>query len=110
MVSAIPSTVNETQTAIIQCKVLAANPVPSLVIRNANGLSITHTNGNVTLSSVTADQDGMYTCAASNGIGQPVTGNTTLTVNREFFTSKLFYFYSKSSAFLIFYFCYHCVN
>ncbi|XP_065056313.1 hemicentin-2-like [Rhopilema esculentum] len=81
MVSAIPSAVNETQTAVIQCKVLAANPVPSLAITNANGLSITHTNGNVTLSSVTADQAGMYTCTASNGIGQPVIGNTTLTVN-----------------------------
>ncbi|XP_065055871.1 hemicentin-2-like isoform X2 [Rhopilema esculentum] len=81
MVSAIPSAVNETQTAVIQCKVLAANPVPSLAITNANGLSITHTNGNATLSSVTADQAGMYTCTASNGIGQPVTGNTTLTVN-----------------------------
>ncbi|XP_065055821.1 hemicentin-1-like isoform X1 [Rhopilema esculentum] len=81
MVSAIPSAVNETQTAVIQCKVLAANPVPSLAITNANGLSITHTNGDVTLSSVTADQAGMYKCTASNGIGQPVTGNTTLTVN-----------------------------
>ncbi|XP_035211455.1 hemicentin-2-like isoform X3 [Stegodyphus dumicola] len=73
-----PLNVLENTDAHLICNVIASPPVRSVRwVKNGNLLSNTF---NHTIRSVTADDSGIYSCIADNGIGDPTQANLELSV------------------------------
>ena len=78
-----PQTVNETDNATFSCAVLAANPSANITLRGPLNQTLEDTSGTATLSNLTRDDAGMYSCVADNGLrGSPVIEGAKLSVNR----------------------------
>ena len=82
--SVTPSTVNETQNATADCKVVEANPTPNITIRSNSNHIIPHIGGQAKLESITRAQAGEYTCMANNRVGGAATSTAILNVNCEY--------------------------
>ena len=79
----IPSTITvvEEQDVVLQCKIIAANPVANVTWRSPDGSETLSPFGRVALTSVNRRQNGVYSCFASNGIGSVSSKATYLSVN-----------------------------
>ena len=76
-------TVIEGGSAVLECNVTAANPSATVTWRSPTNAVIPHTNGRALLSSIKRNQNGLYTCQASNRIGS-ATNTSILTVDCKF--------------------------
>ena len=77
-------TAKEGQIVVLQCSIVAANPTPNLIWTSPTLSTIPNINGTIALSSVKRNQQGEYTCMASNRVGS-VARKTFLTVNCMYF-------------------------
>ena len=82
-------TVTEGETVTLFCNVTAANPAANITWLNHANLPIPNTNGRTQLSSINRNQNGVYTCQASNGVGVAAFATTALTVHCKLFSLSL---------------------
>ena len=76
----------ETENVIITCDVTATNPVvASLTLTRppANNVNFNESTGTITITDVTVDNAGTYTCTADNGVTTPTNMSFVLMVDSQ---------------------------
>ena len=74
----------EGHRVVLHCNVTAANPAANVTWHSPTGAELQNTNGRILLPSVNRNQNGVYTCQASNGVGSVAIKTTYLSVNCKF--------------------------
>ena len=76
-------TVAEGESITLYCNITAANPTASITWLNPANSTMPHTKGKIQLSPINRNQNGVYTCQASNGVGMIARKTTEVFVNRK---------------------------